>query len=67
MTSRVLGTLGLIALLVLHVDAWREPDPTLHLGWLPTELLWRLGWMALAFLYLLYSCARLWPDEERDA
>ena len=33
-------------------------------GWLPTELAYRIAWMVLAWLYLLYFTARVWRDEE---
>jgi hypothetical protein len=65
---RIVGWVGFLALLVLHLDFWRGQRTVLYFGWLPEEVAYRLGWMALAFAYLLYYCARLWPisrDEER--
>ena len=56
----LLAWAGGLLLLVLHNDAWRTQRVRLYLGWLPEELLWRLGWMALAWLYLLWFCARVW-------
>jgi hypothetical protein len=52
-----------IVLLVLHVDFWRPQRAALHFGWLPEELLYRLGWMLLAWLYLLFFCGRVWRGE----
>lgn len=36
----------------------------LHFGWMPEELLWRLAWMAAAWLYLLWFCRAIWRDDE---
>lgn len=49
-----------VALVLLHLDWWRPQRPVVYLGWIPEELLWRLGWMALAALYLVWFCARVW-------
>lgn len=62
-TARALAWLGLAVLLALHLDFWRPQRPVLHLGWLPEELLWRLAWMALAWLYLLFVLRWLWAPE----
>lgn len=51
---------GLALLLVLHLDFWRGPRPGLLFGWCPEELAYRLGWMALACLYLHFFCTRVW-------
>jgi hypothetical protein len=47
----------------LHLDVWRTQRPRLYLGWLPEELFYRLAWILLAWVYLLFLCARLWPEE----
>lgn len=57
------GWLGFALLAFLHVDFWRSSPPTLHFGWVPEELLYRLGWIVLAWLYLCFVCARLWREE----
>ena len=62
--DRVLAWLGLAVLLVLHLDSWRPQRAVLYFGWMPEEPLWRLGWMFLAWLYLLWFCARLWRSPE---
>lgn len=62
---RVAWLFGLI-LLVLHLDFWRPQRAVLYFGFLPEELLYRIAWMVLAWLYLLFFCARIWrshPDE----
>ena len=51
---------GLAALLVLHLDFWRPQRAVLWFGWVPEDLLYRLGWMLLAWAYLMYICARAW-------
>ena len=50
--ERWLAWLGFAALLALHLDFWRPQRARLWFGWMPEEILWRLGWMALAWLYL---------------
>jgi len=34
------------------------------LDWLPQELAWRLGWMLLAGLYLVWFCRAVWVEED---
>lgn len=63
--ERRLAWAGALLLLVLHNDSWRPQRPVLWFGWVPEELLWRLGWMLLAWLYLLWFCSRIWRGEER--
>ena len=59
----ILAWSGFALLLILHLDFWRPQVARLHFGWLPEELAWRLGWMLLAWLYLVWFCARVWRDE----
>lgn len=59
----LVAVLGLVLLLVLHLDFWRPQVVRLHFGWLPEELLYRLVWMLFAWGYLLFFCARIWPDD----
>lgn len=56
-----------LALVVLHLDFWRPRRGVLYLGWLPEELLWRLGWMLLAALYLVWFCGWVWREEPGEA
>jgi hypothetical protein len=60
-----IGWGGFLVLLALHLDFWRPQRVRIYFGWVPEELLWRIGWMALAWVYLLYVCRVLWTDEER--
>ncbi len=55
---------GFLVLLVLHLDFWRPQRPVLLLGWIPEELAYRFGWIALAWLYLCFVCARVWREED---
>jgi hypothetical protein len=55
---RVAAWIGFLVLLALHLDFWRPQRVRLWAGWLPEELAWRLGWMALAWAYLLFVCSR---------
>ena len=43
---------GFLLLVVLHVDWWRPQRAEPWFGWMPEELAWRLGWMALATVAL---------------
>lgn len=66
---RGLAWAGFLGLVALHLDFWRPQRVVLWFGWVPEELLYRLGWMALAWLYLLWVCRALWrgsdgPDGE---
>ena len=61
--SRALAWAGFLALLVLHLDFWRPQRDVLWFGWMPEELLWRLGWMGLAGLYLVFFCRRIWTED----
>lgn len=65
--DRLLAWLGGLALVALHVDFWRPRRPVLWLGWLPEELAYRLGWMLLAWLYLLFLTRRVWNRETAGA
>ena len=62
--ERALAWAGGAALLVLHLDFWRPKRAELYLGFLPEELAYRIGWMLLAWLYLMFFCARIWRTEE---
>ena len=63
--DRIVGWGGFLLLVLLHLDFWREQRVRLWGGWLPEELAYRLAWVLLAWLYLLFVCARLWPREPR--
>jgi hypothetical protein len=57
---------GLI-LLALHLDFWRPKRAVLMFDWLPEELLYRLGWMGLAYAFLLWISLRIWrPELDRE-
>ncbi|MEM7051571.1 MAG: hypothetical protein AAF604_18025 [Acidobacteriota bacterium] len=62
-TNHLVAWSGLAVLLVLHLDFWRPQRPQLWLGWIPEELAWRLGWLALASLYLWFFTRFVWRDE----
>lgn len=50
-------------LLVLHLDFWRPQRDVIWFGWMPEELVWRLAWMVLAFVYLIFFCSRVWKED----
>lgn len=62
--ARATAWLGAIALLALHLDAWRPQRNVTYLGVVPEELAWRLGWMVLATAYLVFFCRCVWRDGE---
>jgi hypothetical protein len=59
---RTIAWVGGLLLLVLHLDFWRPQRVILYWGWVPEELAYRLAWIGLAFLYLLYFCSYVWED-----
>ncbi len=63
MSDKVIAWSGGVLLLILHLDFWRPQRVALYGGWLPEELLYRLVWMLLAWLYLMYFCARIWRSK----
>lgn len=65
-THRVIAVVGLAVLLALHHDFWRPQRPEILFGWIPEELAWRLGWMALALAYLLHFCRFVWRAPDAD-
>ena len=59
-----------LLLLVLHFDihlGLRERSPEMLLGWLPMELAWRLGWMGLAWIWLVVVIRFVWRAREEGA
>lgn len=62
--NNLLAWVGGLALVALHLDFWRERGTGLLMGWLPEELAYRLGWMALAGLYLVWFCRAVWVEED---
>jgi hypothetical protein len=52
-----------IVLLVLHLDFWRVQRPVLYWGWLPEELLYRMMWLGLAWVFLLFFCRFIWRED----
>lgn len=62
--SRAIAWVGLALLLVLHHDFWRPQRAVLWFGWLPEELAWRLGFVALSVLYLAFFCRFVWREDD---
>ncbi len=59
----VVAWVGFGILLVLHLDFWRPQRPVLYFDWLPEDLLYRLVWMGLAWVYLVFFTTRVWKGE----
>jgi hypothetical protein len=55
--------LGGVLLILLHLDFWRPQRPRLYFGFLPEEMAYRIVWMLLAFLYLLWFTRYVWREE----
>ena len=49
---------GFVLLMALHLDSWRPQRPVLYMGWIPEEILYRLGWIGLVWAYLLFLTSR---------
>lgn len=61
--SALAAVAGLVALLCLHLDLWRPLEQRPWFGWMPEELFFRLLWMGLAWLYLLWFTTFVWERE----
>lgn len=62
--NNTIAWIGALTLLALHLDFWRDRGTAMVLDWLPQELAWRLGWMLLAGLYLVWFCRAVWVEED---
>ena len=60
---RALGWGGFLLLIGLHLDFWREQRPVLYFGWIPEDMAYRLAWMVLAWLYLMYFTRYVWRED----
>ena len=61
-TARRISTIGFVALVLLHLDFWRPQRSRLLFGWLPEELAYRVGFILLAWLFMLFVCSRVWRE-----
>ena len=60
---RIVAIVGVVVLLLLHLDVWRPLPAGPWFGWMPEELLFRLLWMLLAWAYLLWFVRFIWREE----
>lgn len=51
-------------LLVAHMFGLGQGDRPLLLGWVPLDLAYRVGWIALAAALVFWMTGRLWPNDE---
>jgi hypothetical protein len=63
-TERVLFWLAVLGLLSLHMLGFGQGQRPLLFGWMPTDLAYRVLWMALAAAMVFWMTGRLWPDRE---
>ncbi len=58
---------GFFLLFGSHVAYFPAQSTELMFGWMPVDLVYRLVWMVLAWLYLMHFTAKVWgPDGEVD-
>ena len=57
---------GFLVLVVLHFDFWRPQTPRLLFDWLPEELAYRIAYILVAWIYILWICERVWREEDAD-
>lgn len=62
--TRVIAWAGFGLLIALHLDLWRPRLGGLVVAGLPEEIVWRLLWMLLAWVYLLWFAKHVWREEE---
>ena len=62
--ARWIAWISAVVLLVLHLDFWRVQRPVLYWGWLPEELLYRMTWLGLAWVFLLFFCRYIWREDD---
>ena len=65
MSSKTIAWIGGLLLVLLHLDFWRPQSPTLVFGWLPMDMAYRLGWLLLAWGYLVFFTHKVWSEEEQ--
>ncbi len=64
MKPKWIAWISLIVLIALHLDFWRPQRAVLYFGWLPEDVAYRLGWMFLAWLFLLFFTRYVWKEED---
>ena len=62
--SRWIAAAAAIVLVLLHLDFWRVQRPVLYFDWLPEEVAYRLLWMLLAWVYMLFFCTFVWREDD---
>ena len=62
--ERGLFWLAVIGLLGLHMLGFGQGGRPLLFGWMPTDLAYRVLWMALAAVVVFWMTGRLWPNRE---
>jgi hypothetical protein len=52
-----------LALTLLHLDFWRPQRVVLWLGWIPEELSYRLLYVLVAWLFMVFVCVCVWRED----
>jgi hypothetical protein len=60
--ERALFWAAVVALLALHMLGFDQAGRPLVFGWTPYDLVYRVGWMALAAGLVAWMTTRLWPN-----
>ena len=55
---------GFLVLVLLHFDFWRPQSARLLFGWLPEELAYRIVYIVLAWIYVVWICGWVWREED---
>jgi hypothetical protein len=61
--ARILLTLAVLAVVLLHQDVWFWTDKTLVFGFLPIGLVYQIGYSFLAALLMWVLVRFAWPAE----
>ena len=61
-----IAAVGFLVLVVLHFDFWRPQSARLLFGWLPQELAYRIAYIGLAWIYVVWICRWVWREEDAD-
>ena len=54
---------GALLLLALHLHFWVDAGPLLLMGWLPVDLAYRIAWLMLAWVYMIFFCKMVWRED----
>jgi hypothetical protein len=62
--ERGLFWIAVVALLCAHMLGFGQAGRPLVLGWLPIDLAYRIAWMGMAAVVVMWMTTRLWPEAD---